>query len=87
MRSRAERFRNVAGCFAVKRWAIERLAGKTVCIVDNLLATGATVHEVSKVLREGGAKRIYVAVIARTVMDDLLGVAEESASAAGGAVD
>jgi predicted amidophosphoribosyltransferase len=41
------------------------LRGKTVCIVDNLLATGATVCEVSKVLRRAGAKHIYAAVVAR----------------------
>ncbi len=39
--------------------------GKSVCIVDNLLVTGATVCEVSKVLRRAGAKRIYAAVVAR----------------------
>ena len=41
------------------------MAGKTVCIVDNLMSTGATVTEVSKVLRRAGAKRIYAAVVAR----------------------
>jgi phosphoribosylpyrophosphate synthetase len=37
-----------------------------VCIVDNLLVSGATVTEASKVLRRLGAKRIYAAVLART---------------------
>jgi ComF family protein len=64
--SRAKRFENVKGCFAVNH--PKRVAGKTVCIVDNLIATGATVHEVSKVLRKAGAKRIYAAVIARTII-------------------
>ena len=66
--SRAERFRNVERCFACRRWMNGRLAGARVCIVDNLLATGATVHEVSKVLRRAGARRIHAAVIARTVL-------------------
>jgi ComF family protein len=61
--SQAERFRNVKGCFGPTRWP--RIAGKTVCIIDNLLVTGATIREVSKVLRKAGAKRIYAAVVAR----------------------
>jgi len=64
--SRAQRFANVKGCFAAHR--PKRVHDQTVCIVDNLIATGATVHEVSKVLRKVGAKRIYAAVVARTLM-------------------
>jgi predicted amidophosphoribosyltransferase len=64
--SRTKRFENVKGCFAVNR--PDRVAGKTVCIVDNLIVTGATAHEVSKVLRKAGAKRIYLAVAARTAI-------------------
>lgn len=66
--SRAQRFANVKGCFAARAGAGRRLAGRCVCIVDNLLATGATVHEMSKVLRKAGARLIYAAVISRTVL-------------------
>lgn len=73
MRSKAERFANVKGCFAQPwGWRLSgarlwrpRLAGRTVCIVDNLITTGATVHEVSKVLRRAGAGRIYAVTVAR----------------------
>jgi ComF family protein len=61
--SRAERFRNVQGCFGPARRP--KVAGRTVCIIDNLLVSGATIHEVSKVLRKAGARRIYAAVVAR----------------------
>ena len=61
--SQAQRFANVKDCFGPARRP--NIAGKTVCIVDNLLVTGATICEVSKVLRRAGAKRIYAAVIAR----------------------
>ncbi len=64
--SRAARFANVAGCFAVRRGA--RLEGRRVCIVDNLLATGATICEVAKVLRRAGAREIRAAVVSRTVL-------------------
>lgn len=67
---RAARFENVKGCFGPARrywpaWLRPVVAGKTVCIIDNLISTGATVHEVSKVLRKAGARRIYAAVVAR----------------------
>ena len=65
-RSEAQRFANVKSCFGPK-WR-RNVVGKTVCIVDNLMATGATVCEVSKVLRKMGAKPIYAAVASRTIL-------------------
>lgn len=61
---RRQRFANVRGCF---RADSARLRGARVCVVDNLLVTGATMHELVKALRSGGAKALYVAVAARTV--------------------
>lgn len=63
--SRMARFENVKGCFAPALWQRRGIAGSRVCIIDNLVLSGATVHEVSKVLRRMGAKRIYAAVLAR----------------------
>lgn len=62
--SRNARFENVKDCFGPARKP--NIAGRTVCIIDNLLVTGATIHEVSKVLRKAGANRIYAAVVARS---------------------
>lgn len=73
--TKAQRFENVRGCFGPPprwwRWTpagrrAGDVAGRTLCIVDNLLVTGATVHEVAKVLRKAGARRIYAAVAVRT---------------------
>lgn len=67
--SRAARFENIRGAFELRRAWIRRqlpdLVGKRVCIVDNLLISGATVHEMAKVLRRAGAKKIYAVVAAR----------------------
>lgn len=63
-RSRTERFRHVRDSFAPSRRP--GVAGKRVCIVDNLVVTGATLHEISKVLRRAGASEIYAAVVARS---------------------
>ena len=68
--SKAKLFKNVKGCFALSRLAglgWRSVRGRTVCIVDNIVRSGATIHEVSKVLRKAGAKRIYAAIAARTV--------------------
>lgn len=62
--SRYARFENIRGCFAPARRA--RVQGRVVCVIDNLLVSGATIHEVSKVLRRAGARRIYAAVAARS---------------------
>lgn len=64
--TRHARFQNVRDCFAVRRGT--RVADRCVCIIDNLCVTGATIHEVSKVLRRAGARRIYAAVAARSVL-------------------
>ncbi len=63
-RSATERFRNVRGCFEPARRPA--VAGRNVCIIDNLVVTGATLHEVAKVLRQAGARRIWAAVAARS---------------------
>lgn len=65
MPTRQARFENIRDSFAPRRRTARLLAGKHVCIIDNLLVTGATIHEVSKILRRHGAKKIYGAVVAR----------------------
>lgn len=89
--SRHGRFEQVKGCFEAARRA--KVRGRTVCIVDNIVVSGATIHEVSRVLRAAGAKRIYCAAAARAVLpgETQLGlehadaVAEEAAFLGGAA--
>ena len=59
-----ERFDQVRDCFAAR--APAKLKGKTVCIIDNLLVSGATLHELSRVLRAAGVRKIYAAVAGRS---------------------
>ncbi|MCH7873136.1 MAG: ComF family protein, partial [Planctomycetes bacterium] len=80
-KSRSERLKNVTKCFGM-RWRAN-VRGMTICIVDNLLVTGATVCEVSKVLRKAGAKKIYAAVAARTVSAGDFQAADEAVAAVG----
>lgn len=41
-----------------------RLSGKSILLVDDILTTGATASAAARVLKNGGAKRVFVAVIA-----------------------
>jgi predicted amidophosphoribosyltransferase len=53
---------NVSGAFAVRRG--HQYDGKTICLVDDVKTTGATLNECAKVLKEAGAKKVYALVLA-----------------------
>ncbi|MBI5759448.1 MAG: ComF family protein [Planctomycetales bacterium] len=54
---------NMKNAFRVAKPA--SVAGATVLLVDDVMTTGATVNEAAKVIRQAGAKRVVVAVLAR----------------------
>jgi ComF family protein len=58
----AKRKANVRGAFAIRRG--HRFNGKTLCLVDDVKTTGATLNECAKVLKEAGAKKVYALVLA-----------------------
>lgn len=62
--SRTERQRNVRGAFVLGRG--HRLNRAHVLLIDDILTTGATCSEISRVLKRGGASRVTVAVLARS---------------------
>jgi ComF family protein len=57
------RRRNLKGAFIVADPAA--IAGKEVLLVDDIYTTGATARECSRVLRQAGAARVWVATAAR----------------------
>ena len=57
-----QRKANVRGAFAVRRG--HRFEGKTICLVDDVRTTGATLNECAKVLKEAGAAKVYALVLA-----------------------
>jgi ComF family protein len=59
-----ERHHNVKGAFAVAR--PQEVAGKHVCLVDDVFTTGATVRECARTLRQAGAHTVTVLTVART---------------------
>jgi ComF family protein len=62
MPSPAARARNVAGAFAVRYG--HSFAGRTICLVDDIKTTGATLNECTKMLKEAGAARVFALVLA-----------------------
>ena len=68
-----ERRKNLKNAFDIGRSVFGRsfvgrsrvIAGATVLLVDDILTTGTTVNEASRVLKKAGASRVIVAVLAR----------------------
>jgi predicted amidophosphoribosyltransferase len=58
-----ERRGNVHGAYAVS--AGYDIKGAHVLVVDDVMTTGATGNEVARVLRQAGAARVSMAVVAR----------------------
>ncbi len=65
--SAAGRRANVRGAFAVRPAYADRLAGRRVLLVDDVMTTGATVNAVATVLRRHGVLGVDVLTLARVV--------------------
>lgn len=61
---RKERFEQMKLAFTVSN--LKDVAGKRILLIDDVLTTGATVESAAKLLKDGGAKSVDVAVFART---------------------
>ena len=60
-----ERSKNVRGAFALSgKTAVK---GKCLLLVDDVYTSGATVNECSRVLKQGGAREVFVLTLARAV--------------------
>ena len=65
--TRRQRQANLRGAFAVVK--PQRLRGKSILLVDDVMTTGATAGECSRVLLRAGAKQVYVATVARATRE------------------
>lgn len=63
-----DRIKNVRGKFYVAPAA--RVAGATLCIVDDVSTSGATLREIARVLKRAGAARVFGAVAAKTQLGE-----------------
>jgi ATP-dependent DNA helicase RecQ len=66
LRTLAQKKANVAGAFVLQ----SQVRGKRLLVLDDLYDSGATLEEVTRVLRRGGAARVYVLTLTRTIHAD-----------------
>ena len=63
VKDKEERLANIIGSFAIKN--PEKIKGKKIILIDDVLTTGATMREAKKVLKQAGAKKVIGVVVAR----------------------
>ncbi len=69
------RYANVAGAFTLAAWTprrrsrtAQRVHGRTLVLVDDVLTTGATLHACAEALLAAGAREIRAFTVARVVL-------------------
>ena len=77
--TREQRRENLRGAFKVPDPA--RVKGCNILLVDDVLTTGATADECSRILLRAGAKQVLVATVARAVSLDGVAAATKTCSA------
>jgi ComF family protein len=60
-----QRRENVRGAFRVSH--CEPIRGRDILLIDDVFTTGTTVSECARVLRRAGARRVFVATVARVL--------------------
>jgi ComF family protein len=65
--TRPARRRNIKGAFALLR----PIEAEHIAIIDDVITTGSTVNEISRVLKRAGVRRIEVWAIARAAQEGL----------------
>jgi ComF family protein len=65
--TRGQRAANLAGAFRVDAAAKERISGRKIVLVDDVVTTGATANAAARALLKAGAARVDLLVFARTV--------------------
>jgi len=80
--TRHQRRANVRGAFAVVK--PERVKGRSILLVDDVMTTGTTAGECARVLRRAGAKEVFVATVARATKEAGSAMAMAAGARAGG---
>jgi ComF family protein len=60
-----QRRENVRGAFALRKRGLNVVKGRNIVLIDDVMTTGATAAECTRVLLRAGAKQVLVATAAR----------------------
>jgi len=66
--NKKERKQNIRGAFEITDR--EKIAGKSILLIDDVYTTGATVNECAKTLIKGGAQKVFVLTLARVLRNE-----------------
>ncbi|HVO60642.1 MAG TPA: ComF family protein [Terriglobales bacterium] len=66
-----QRRENMRGAFELEKTA--KVVDKSILLVDDVFTTGTTISECARVLQRAGARRIWVATVARTLKVEAVG--------------
>jgi predicted amidophosphoribosyltransferase len=66
--TRPQRVENIRGAFRVRH--LNKVVGRNVLLVDDVLTTGTTASECARILRKAGAETVWVATVARTLKEN-----------------
>ena len=62
-----ERVKNIKGAFKVNVDMLNKIQGKRIAIIDDVMTSGASLNELAKTLKKAGASHVECWVIARTL--------------------
>lgn len=67
--TRNQRQENIRGAFSVSH--LNKVSGREVLLVDDVMTTGTTAAECARVLKRAGIKKVWVATVARTLKNNV----------------
>ncbi len=62
--SQEKRVNNLQNAFKINRKLLDKIDKKTVLLVDDVVSTGTTLNEISKILKQKGAKKVIGVALA-----------------------
>jgi ComF family protein len=65
LQDKRDRLEKIQGSFEVP--SVKKVEGKEILLIDDVLTTGATLQECSRILKDAGAKRVSALVLARSM--------------------
>jgi predicted amidophosphoribosyltransferase len=65
--SKNKRIRNLRKTFIINPKHSDKIIGKKILLIDDVMTTSTTLNYCSKVLKQNKVSKVYVAVIAKTI--------------------